>query len=319
MTTIIANPIYDAVFKFLMEDQKVAKILLSALLKKEILELEMRRHEYASMEKTRISLFRIDFSARVRDADGTENLILIELQKTWLVTETFRFRQYLGTQYLNKENIVSEKLKDTGKEVSFGLPIVSIYILGHSLGEFTEPVIYVRHRYLDYNDNLLSGPDRFIESLTHDSIVVQIPFLAGHTRNRLERILSVFDQEYRKGDNEHYLEIDDESFEGDDVQFLVHRLLKAAAAPDVRRAMEIEDEIYSEIETRDATIMQKEQEIKQKDQEIEQKDQQIEQKDHILSSMVKMLCQQGITPEDIAAQLSIPVEQIRHLINKAID
>ena len=33
--TIIANPIYDAVFKFLMEDKKVAKILLSALLKKE--------------------------------------------------------------------------------------------------------------------------------------------------------------------------------------------------------------------------------------------------------------------------------------------
>ena len=30
--TIIANPIYDAVFKFLMEDKKVAKILLSALL-----------------------------------------------------------------------------------------------------------------------------------------------------------------------------------------------------------------------------------------------------------------------------------------------
>ena len=43
--TIIANPIYDAVFKFLMEDKKVAKILLSALLKKEIIDLEMRRHD----------------------------------------------------------------------------------------------------------------------------------------------------------------------------------------------------------------------------------------------------------------------------------
>lgn len=32
--TIIANPIYDAVFKFLMEDKKVAKILLSEFLKK---------------------------------------------------------------------------------------------------------------------------------------------------------------------------------------------------------------------------------------------------------------------------------------------
>ena len=53
--TIIANPIYDAVFKFLMEDKKVAKILLSALLKKEIIDLEMRRHEYTSMEQTRTS------------------------------------------------------------------------------------------------------------------------------------------------------------------------------------------------------------------------------------------------------------------------
>lgn len=30
----VANPIYDIVFKFLMEDERVARILLSALLKK---------------------------------------------------------------------------------------------------------------------------------------------------------------------------------------------------------------------------------------------------------------------------------------------
>ena len=107
--TIIANPIYDAVFKFLMEDKKVAKILLSALLKKEIIDLEMRRHEYTSMEQTRISLFRIDFSAKIREDDGSEHLVLIELQKTWLITETLRFRQYLGTQYLDKENIVEDR------------------------------------------------------------------------------------------------------------------------------------------------------------------------------------------------------------------
>lgn len=38
--TLIANPIYDSVFKYLMEDDRVAKILLSALLKKEIVELQ---------------------------------------------------------------------------------------------------------------------------------------------------------------------------------------------------------------------------------------------------------------------------------------
>lgn len=80
--TVIANPIYDAVFKFLMEDKEVAKILLSALLKKEIIDLEMHRHERTSMEQTRIFSLRIDFSAKVREKDGAEHLIIIKLQKT---------------------------------------------------------------------------------------------------------------------------------------------------------------------------------------------------------------------------------------------
>ena len=325
--TIIANPIYDAVFKFLMEDKKVAKIFLSALLKKDIIDLEMRRHEYTSMEHTRISLFRIDFSAKIRENDGSEHLVLIELQKTWLITETLRFRQYLGTQYLNKENIIEEK-NEHGQRRTYGLPIISIYILGHPLGDLTEPVVYVRRRYLDYDDNLLPSPDPFIESLTHDSIIVQIPFLTGRTRNRLERLLSVFDQEYRQADSEHYLEINDEHLD-DEVKCVVHRLLKAAAAPDVRRAMEIEDEILSEIEDRDTTIMMKNKEIEQKEQEIEQKEQVIEQKEQVIEqskqvieqkeqvirSMVKMLCTNGTSVEEISKQLSIPVEQIKQYID----
>lgn len=297
--TIIANPIYDAVFKFLMEDKKVAKIFLSALLKKDIIDLEMRRHEYTSMEHTRISLFRIDFSAKIRENDGSEHLVLIELQKTWLITETLRFRQYLGTQYLNKENIIEEK-NEHGQRRTYGLPIISIYILGHPLGDLTEPVVYVRRRYLDYDDNPLPSPDPFIESLTHDSIIVQIPFLTGRTRNRLERLLSVFDQEYRQADSEHYLEINDEHLD-DEVKYVVHRLLKAAAAPDVRRAMEIEDEILSEIEDRDTTIMMKNKEIEQKEQ--------------VIRSMVKMLCNNGTSVEEISKQLSIPVEQIKQYID----
>lgn len=304
--TIIANPIYDAVFKFMMEDKKVAKILLSALLKKEIIDLEMRRHEYTSMEHTRISLFRIDFSAKVREDDGSEHLVLIELQKTWLITETLRFRQYLGTQYLNKENII-EKKNEFGQKRTYGLPIISIYILGHPLGDLTEPVVYVRRRYLDYDDNLLPSPDPFIESLTHDSIIVQIPFLTGRTRNRLERLLSVFDQEYRQPESEHYLEINEEHMD-EEVKCVVHRLLKAAAAPNVRRAMEIEDEILSEIEDRDTTIM-----IKNK--EIEEKEKKIEEKDQMIRSMVKMFCNNGVSIDEISKQLSIPVEQIKQYIN----
>ena len=280
--TLIANPIYDSVFKYMMEDDRVAKILLSALLQKDIIDLQMKPHEYTEMMQTRISMLRIDFAATVRNQDGSTQLILIELQKTWLTTETLRFRQYLGTQYLDKKNVLPKDVNPNG----YGIPIVSIYILGHKLGDLEEPVIYVRRNYLDYNSNPITDgvPDPFIESLTHDSVIVQIPYLKGRLRNRLEKILQVFDQEYCLKDNEHLMELDDEAL-GDDGRLIVGRLMKAAIAPEVRRAMEVEDEILSEIEARDTTIMlkdkmieQKEQLIERKDQEIERKSQEIEQK-----------------------------------------
>lgn len=311
--TIIANPIYDSVFKFLMEDDRAAKVLLSALLKQEVRDLKMRRNEYTNLRQTRISLFRIDFSAKILDTAGKEQLVLIELQKTWLATETLRFRQYLGAQYLNNENV-----PDGPNPQGFGLPIISIYILGHKLGDLQQPVVYVRRRYLDYDDNHLEKgvPDPFIESLTHDSIIVQIPYLQGRTRNHLERLLSVFDQEYRIASDEHLLNIDDEGM-GKEERLLVNRLVMAAASPEIRRDMQVEDEILSEIEARDTTIMlkeqeieQKTQEIEQKSQEIEQKSQEIEQKTQILRSTVRNLSGRGMTIDEISDILSISKEQV---------
>lgn len=322
---LIANPIYDSVFKFLMEDNRVAKILLSALLKKEVIELEMRRNEYTNMQQTRISLYRIDFSAKLRDKSGKEQLVLIELQKTWLITETLRFRQYLGTQYLDKGNI-SDKCETKG----FGLPIISIYILGHKVGVLQQPVVYVRRRYLDYDDQEIKAgvPDPFIESLTHDSIIVQIPYLKGHARNHLERLLTVFDQDSRTATDEHLLNVDEDILEGDE-RLLIKRLTLAAASPDVRRDMQVEDEILSEIEERDTAIMlqkeelerhkreleQNKQELEQNKQELEQNKLVIEQQAQILRSTVRNLAVRGLSSQEIASILSIPESEVASLLN----
>lgn len=305
--TIIANPIYDSVFKFLMEDERAAKVLLSALLKKEVRELKMCRNEYTNLQQTRISLFRIDFSAKLVDASGKEELVLIELQKTWLPTETLRFRQYLGAQYLNKDN-----MPEPDNPKGFGLPIISIYILGHKVGDLQHPVVYVRRRYLDYDDQQIEVgvPDPFIESLTHDSIIVQIPYLKSHARNHLERILSVFDQDYRIAADEHLLNINEEGM-GVDERLLLNRLVMAAASPEVRRDMQVEDEILSEIEARDTTIMLKDKEIEQKEQVIEQKSQEIEQ---LLRSSIKNLSARGMSAAEIACILDKPEELIIQLM-----
>ena len=319
--TIIANPIYDTVFKFLMEDNRVAKILLSALLQKEVVEVQMRQTEYTDSNRPKISMFRLDFAAKIREKDGKEHTVLIELQKTWRLSETLRFRQYLGTQYLDKENIPITK--ENSKR--FALPMISIYILGHKLGDLQEPVVYVRRRYLDQDSNpIVRGvPDPFIESLTHDTIIVQIPYLKGRIRSHLDRLLNLFDQDYRLKEDEHLLEFDEEKLQGNDEQLVMYRLVKAAAAPKVRRSMQVEDEVLSELEEKDTTIMVQEEEIKQnkktieqKNQIIEQKDQELEQKDQVLRSMVPVLRAAGWTAEKIAGHLHLPELEVRKALGE---
>ncbi|MCI6554844.1 MAG: hypothetical protein MSA43_04205 [Prevotella sp.] len=165
----IANPIYDIVFKYLMEDERIVKTLLSALLKKDVVEAEVRKHEYTNGRRDKISMFRIDFGAKVREADGSTHLVLIELQKTWLETETLRFRQYLGAQYANPDNM----LKDDNP-MGYGIPMVTVYLLGHKVGDIEEPVLYVQHKSYNYDgEEVTVGlPDPFVDSLVHDSIIV---------------------------------------------------------------------------------------------------------------------------------------------------
>ena len=312
--TIIANPIYDTVFKFLMEDNRVAKILLSALLQKEVVEVQMRQTEYTDSNRPKISMFRLDFAAKIREKDGKEHTVLIELQKTWRLSETLRFRQYLGTQYLDKENI--PVTKENSKR--FALPMISIYILGHKLGDLQEPVVYVRRRYLDQDSNpIVRGvPDPFLESLTHDTIIVQIPYLKGRIRSHLDRLLNLFDQDYRLKEDEHLLEFDEEKLQGNDEQLVMYRLVKAAAAPKVRRSMQVEDEVLSELEEKDTTIMVQEEKIKQQDQIIEQKDPELEQKDQVLRSMVPVLRAAGWTAEKIAGHLHLPELEVRKALGE---
>ena len=294
MKLYLANPIYDTVFKYLMEDERIARTMLSALLKKKVVKVEQRAHEYVNTTRNNISMFRIDFGATIREEDGHEHLVLIELQKTWLETETLRFRQYLGAQYSRKENIVEES-KD-----KHALPMVAVYMLGHRVGDINTPVIYVNHHTYDYDGNLLESkePDPFVESLTHNSIIVQIPLLHGRVNNRLEKVLSVFDQSNATQSNKQTIEINDDEYAGDtEMEYIVKRLLSAASNPDVRQEMNVEDEFFKAIEDRDTELMAREKALIEKDKAIEAKDKAITEKDKAIEAKDKAISEKNKTIE----------------------
>ena len=254
----VANPIYDSVFKYLMEDERIARTLLSALLKKDVVNVETRRNEYTNIGRDGLSIFRIDFGATIREADGSQHLVLIELQKTWVETETLRIRQYLGAQYANTANMIPNSRE------GYAIPMVTVYLLGHQIGDIEEPVLYVRRNSYDYNDREVTKglPNPFIDSLTHDSIIVQIPLLHGQINNRLDKVLSIFDQSHQAAGTKQMLNIDETTYDGDDeMQIIVSRLLAAASDAQMRHNMNVEDEYFSAIESRDTTIMLKDKKI----------------------------------------------------------
>lgn len=303
----IANPIYDSVFKYLLEDERIAKTLLSALIKRKIVDIKMRPNEYSNTTKDGVSMFRIDFSALVIDDNGGKNTVLIELQKTWVETETLRFRQYLGAQYANPSNMKSDDKQ------CYGIPIITIYIMGHRVGSINVPVLYVCRNFRDYDGNEVTTgiPDPFIDSLTHESIVVQIPLLKGQRNNRLEALLDVFCQQRKEKNNMQILTVDDDFLDGDeDLRRIVTRLLSAASDTQVRHNMNIEEEISMALENRDTEIMLYKQQLSQKDEQLSQKEEQLSQKEEQLATAIRMLKESGMDYDAISSALGIQSESI---------
>ncbi|MCR5567900.1 MAG: hypothetical protein K6G31_01345 [Paludibacteraceae bacterium] len=316
MTTIIANPIYDSVFKYLMEDQKAAKIILSALLQKPVVDLKMKECTQAHVEG--ISVFRIDFAAAIvdMDEDGNEKkeLVTIELQKAWIPGEIFRFRKYLGNQYSDEENsfVVSEKpLRKSPTH------IITIYLLGHSLHELEIPVAYIYPKIYDQFSNKLDMEVRkipFADALVHDMIIVQIPRLTNmRVVSHLDKLLSIFDQSRKSLSKQQQINIDNDFYNNDsDIKTVVSRLEHAFHDDETRKTMDMEDELSAMFDDFEQTIKEKDNELKEmdvalkeKDDALKEKDDALKEKDDQLLTAISLLRSLGLDDKSIAEKLNI--------------
>ena len=148
-----------------------------------------------------------------------------------------------------------------------GIPIIGIYFLGHTLDSTDASIIGVNRSYQDLvTGELLTVKESFIESLTHDSYVIQIPSLGQKRRNDLEKLLSIFDQSTHVDAERHILNIKEEDYP-EKHRSLIRRLQSAILEPEMRKQMEIEDGILGEFEDMQREIMQQRQEIAEVKQE----------------------------------------------------
>jgi hypothetical protein len=321
---IIANPIYDVIFKYLLEDIEITREFLSVILEEEIQSLELKPHESTNETWNGIFIIRFDFKALIHKKDGTKQKVLIELQKAKKVFDVMRFRRYLGDNYRKEDDLINEK----GKNYKKPLPIVTIYILGFSLDNIPSAVVKINREYTDVvTKKVLDIKDDFIELLTHDSYLIQVKKLPSQARSKLESVLQIFSPEFQSNSDKHQL-----YFQGDFnnplVKKMVDRLGRAVVNDPIRDMMDVEDELdrtferqsrklenevtkremmiaqldaimgekdielrekNTELKEKNTELKEKNTELKEKDSELKEKELQLIKKDSIIDENEKLL------------------------------
>jgi hypothetical protein len=242
---IIANPIYDTVFKRLMENQHIAIFFLSTILGQKIEKLTLIRckldeqHEEASGGKKEkdvlryYSCLRLDFIATVYGENGKADRILIELQKSWDLMDILHFHTYPNGKYRRVHT-------EYGME---SLPITIIYVLGTNLSEIDCPCIKIKSTYTDMrNGQPAEAKSKFMESLAHDSYIIQTGRVKDtkYTTN-LDKLISIFEQRYFVADSDVTKEYRYQP-DNEDMTRIIDILCEIGADPEERKQIEAEKE-----------------------------------------------------------------------------
>lgn len=185
---VIANPIYDVVFKRLMEDNRIAKFFIGTLLGKTIVAANILCQN--STIKKRISssdIFRLDFIVTIKTETGELKKVFVEIQKPKHLIDLLRFESYLDEQY-RKEDIVKDR--------TMILPIVKIYLLDFKLPKVETSCLKVVDRVcLDLIDKkVVENKTYFVENLSHDCCIVQTERITDRYLTRLDKLLAIFEQ-----------------------------------------------------------------------------------------------------------------------------
>ena len=335
----VANPIYDVVFKYLMQNDRVARLLIGRITGLAVQSLTVspqetvvRRTPNVPAHDLPLTLLRMDFAARVQTEDGAERQVLIEIRKANAPTVIERFRRYLGQQIGSRDNILTHPSGRTE-----AVPIVTIYFLGYDLdGLSDEAVIDVCPRVTERRTGReLAASHPLVAGIHHRSHIIQIPRLASRRRDELERLLAIFDQGLVKGNGRgdaHVLTIDEGDYPAE-CAFVLRQLREAMAEEDVRRTMEGEDLLLRDsmllarqVEHRDRLIAQERQRAQQEQerarqerqraQRAEQAQQQAEHERRVLlAQAIRHLHGLGQDVEAIAAALAVDADEVRRLLS----
>jgi len=348
---IIPNPIYDVVFKYLMEDNESATIVLSTLINEKIKKLTFEpvsHTEKIKDPKTEkdINLFHLDFTAVIEKTDGKEELIMIEIQKANRASDIFRFKRYISANFQRKQEkeIINPRTQAVEK-INKPIRLIPIFILNFRIENEIDDLIIRTNRIKTgvFREKQLKNDNEFIDNLSFDIWVIQLPNLNkiqksdyenDEYKTKLYSLLKLFDQEAQNKKNRHRLLLIKKIFP----QFLerIMNRLKSADSnnPDLEEQMNAEDEYLAELIKRDNEISYFKQKLEKTSEKLEKtseklektsekleqekilrrkKDKALSEKDKMIIDLAKTLKENNVSTEIIIEKTKLSKEEIDNL------
>ncbi len=317
MIMLIANPLYDRAFKMLMENEKIAKLIISTIIETEVISLDMQPQEVVIQDKKRnFPILRYDFKAVIKTESEKHKVVLIEVQKSKYPDPIMRFRKYLASNYMKSQKV-------DGKEKA--LPIITIYFLGYNLPEYDTPAILVNNTVTDARSKKeIPYKNEFVELLTHPSYILQVERLPERRKTKIEKLLSLFDQA-KKSTEDYLLELSDKDLkELNGFQPLAGYLNEVIQDEQTLLELELEKDIEKEFEKLEESVEKerkakeealkatvKERKAKEEAQKSALKERKAKEK--ALYKLAKMMKDLGKSNEEIINETGLTRDEIENI------
>jgi len=328
---LILNPLYDWAFKYLLDNNDLARKFVSAILCRNVTHLETRNIELPLLKDGNPFYTRFDFKAIV-EADGRTEEVLIELQKYRSPDPVGRFRTYLGESYMKEEAYT----EPDGTRKRTSLPLIAVYILGYSPAEFRVPHVVARPVLYDGIDgSVLEMESRTVGLLTHTSHFLLAVPPAGYVwrGSRQEAVLRLFRQKLDSEESNTIYELEEDP-QDEVARELAAYLNLGTRQEDIVRRLKAEEEYYASVVELEAALEEskrrEEEERRQREEserreaeasrrEAEERRQREESERREADSrrrmveVARMLKGMGVSPEEISRTTGLAPEELAGL------
>ena len=212
--------------------------------------------------------------------------------------------------------------------VEHPLPIHSIYILGHELGDgLDKSVMHGENIFRDEDGNIIQIPanNDYINGLTHTVTFVIAPLTKKNVKTHLDKLLTIFSD---TAPNSQIIELDEYYDDSEDYRTIMRVLQKASADKQLRGDLDLEQyvwnnqlkmerrtqELQGRIDEMDAQLSQKEARLTQQKAQLTQQKAQLSQQQAQLAAAIKALSATNSAAQ-IAQILNIGQQQVEEILN----